>query len=229
MASGSLGIPGVAVVSDDLSGVYPHVLGGGVAIQMFADPATSEQATIVYFIGSESSQFANGDLVKVEGTVGKMFTGQNKMGGTITDPTIQATSVTKTDASALIQGGKDVAVTQQQNQNGVVVIVDKMVLRDNETDFFVRVSNQSGVKASFYAFNAKLQVGNQQFDEDSSKSNQYGQMPSDILPGVEVSGVLAFPAIGTPVPSTGAVALHLEAHSDNYMATFNPYVFNISW
>jgi len=126
----------------------------------------------------------SGDLIKIDGAVGKEFTGTNAMGGTITDPTIHATSVAKTDATALIKGGKEVAVTQQQNQNGVVIIVDKMVLRDNETDFFVRVqNNQSGQKAHFYAFNSKLQVGNQQLDEDSSKSSQYGEIPSDIFQG----------------------------------------------
>jgi hypothetical protein len=130
----------------------------------------------------------------------------------------------------LIQGGKDVTVTQQQNQNGVIIMVDKVVLRDNETDVFVRVQNQQpGKKANFYSFNSKLQVGNQQFDLDSMKTSQYGDIPSDILPGVETKGVLVFPAVGTTVPPTGAVALHLEASSENYMATFNPYVFNISW
>ena len=52
------------------------------------------------------------------------------------------------------------------------------------------------------------------------KQSQYGDIPSDILPGVEVKGVLVFSAVGTPVPQTGAVALHLEASSENYMANF---------
>lgn len=209
--------------------VAPEVSGSAVAIQMYADPANSDQPTIVYYSGGAPSQFANSDIIKVDGIVGGEFSGQNAMGGTITDPTIQATSVTKTDASALIQGGKDVTVAQQQNQNGVVIIVDKMVLQDNETDFFVRVNNQSGANANFEGYEAQLQVGNQQLNEDSSKSSQYGEMPSSILPGVVASGVLVFPAVGTPVPSTGAVALHLTASSDNYNLNFNPYVFNISW
>jgi len=105
-----------------------------------------------------------------------------------------------------------------------------MVLRDNETDVFVRIQNQQpGKKAMFFSFNSKLQIGNQQVDLDSAKTSQYGAIPSEILPGVETKGVLVFPAVGTTVPPTGAVALHLEAHSENYMATFNPYVFNISW
>ena len=210
--------------------IPPEQASGGVAIQMFGDLANSDLNTIVYYYGTDAGQFANGDLIKVTGTVGKQFTGQNKMGATLVVPTINATKVEKTDATALIKGGKEVVVAQQQNQNGVVITVDKAVLRDNETDIFVRVqNNQPGKKANFYSFNAKLQVGNQQFDLDSSKTSQYGAIPSDILPGVEIKGVLVFPAIGTPVPPTGAVALHLEAHSENYMATFNPYVFNISW
>lgn len=208
----------------------PEQSGSSVALQMFADPANSEQNTIVYYTGSDSGQFANGDLIKIEGTVGKQYSGQNKMGGMLIVPTISASSVAKTDANALITGGKEVIVTQQQHQNGVVIIVDKIVLRDNETDVFVRIkNNQPDKKANFYAFNAKLQVGNQQLDQDSAKQYQYGQISSEILPGVEVKGVLVFPAIGPPIPANGAVALHLEAHSENYMATFNPYVFNIAW
>ncbi|MBU0494388.1 MAG: hypothetical protein KKB13_21270 [Chloroflexi bacterium] len=209
--------------------VPPEQANGGVAIQMYADPANSDKNTIVYYFGSDASQFANGDLIKVDGTVGKQFTGQNAMGASLTVPTINASSITKTDSTALITGGKDVPVNQQQNQNGIIVTVDKMVLRDNETDFFVRIQNQSGTNASFSSYASKLQAGNQQLDLDNTKTYQYGEIPSEILPGVEVKGVLAFPAIGSPQPPSGAIALHLEARSDNYMVNFSPYVFSISW
>ena len=209
--------------------IPPEQAEGGIAIQMFADPEGSSENTIVYYFGTDASQFANGDLIKVDGIVGEQFEGENKMGATLIVPTIAADSVTKTDASALITGGKEIPVCQQQNQHGIVVIVDKVVLQDNETDVFVRVSNQSGSNASFYDFNAKLQVGSQQLDPDSAKQYQYGSMSSEILPGVETSGILVFPSIGSPVPTTGSMALHLEAASDNYRLDFNPYVFNIAW
>jgi len=226
--------------------VAPNVIKGGAIVvlpmyadtdvlPMYADTDNPEQATIVYYLGSNSShssQFAYGDLIKVNGKVVGEFKGKNRMGRPITGPTIEAASVTKTDVTALMQGGKYVTVKQHQDQNGVVITVDKMVLRDNETDVFIRVKNNQPSQTAYffgYPYHAMLQVGNQQFNEDILKENLYGQIPSDILPGVEVQGILAFPAIGTPVPSMGAVSLRLEASSENYTARFKKYVFNISW
>ena len=208
----------------------PETSSGAAAIQMFADPISSSQNTIVYYYGPDASQFAQGDIIKVTGTVGDQFTGQNAMGGSLTVPTVAATSVVKTDASALITGGKDVPVLQQQDQNGVVIIVDKITLQNGETDVYVRVkNNQPDKNASFHSYQAKLQAGNTQFDPDTTKQYQYGQIPTEILPGVEISGILVFPALGPSIPPTGSIALHFTASSGNYMLNFNPYVFNISW
>lgn len=211
--------------------VAPKKAKGGVAIQMWADPFNLDQSTMVYYSGSDGKQFAYGDIIEVTGTVGEAFTGKNKKGATVVTPAVDATEIAKTDATVYIKDGTTVPVDQQQEQNGVVIAVEKVVLRDNETDVFVSLENrQQDSGALLRSTGTKLQVGGQQFDVDLHKSSVYeaayfGTMPA----GEKASGVLVFPAIGDPVPDKGSATLSIDGSSSNWRLDFEPYLFSIDW
>ena len=211
--------------------VAPKKTKDGVAIQMWADPFNLDQSTMVYYSGSDGKQFAYGDIIEVTGTVGEPFTGKNKKGDTIVTPAVDATEIAKTEATVFIKDGTTVPVDQQQEQNGVVIAVEKVVLRDNETDVFVSLENrQQDSGAILRSTGTKLQVGDQQFDVDLQKSTVYGAAYFGTMPAGEVaSGVLVFPAIGDPVPDKGSATLSIDGSSSNWRLDFTPYVFDFSW
>ncbi|HEX7097184.1 MAG TPA: hypothetical protein VF183_14965, partial [Acidimicrobiales bacterium] len=108
-----------------------------------------------------------------------------------------------------------------QDQHGVVVSVDRVEYAPDETRVFVTLTNNSGHNAAMYDFNAKALRGSEQFEPETNF--EYPQIPSDVLPGVVASGVIAFPPMD-PAPELTVV---LEARNDNYRLDFTPYSFTV--
>lgn len=195
---------------------------GFVGFQMFADPANGEWNTIVGYYGEIS--VAEGDIVKVKGEVIGEFEGENAMGGTIRAVNIMATSIEPaTMVDALPKAQEVATVEQAQNQHGIIVTLHSVQLAQEGTRVMVTIQNTSGANASFYDFNAKLTQGNKQYEPEYTSDSG---LPSELLPGIQASGVVMFPKIDW---SQGACTVYLEAGSDNYSLDFNPYVFNVTW
>jgi hypothetical protein len=85
----------------------------------------------------------------------------------------------------------------------------------------VRIVNNSSNKASFYSFNTKALQGSSQFEAEYS--SDYPKVQSELLAGVESSGVIVFPAMD-PTKTTKFV---LEASTDDYSLDFEPYTFEV--
>jgi len=192
----------------------------GTYWQMFADPASSEWNVVVMW--EAGFQVAVDDYVHVIGSVVDVVEGENAFGGTVSAPAIVATSVEHVDATAAATPATRVAPGGSVTQHGLTIAVDEVQYAPDETRVKVTVTNNSGVNASFYSFNAKMVQGTTQYDTEYS-FNDYPEVPSDLLPGVVATGWLTFPAMNHEAPSQ----IVIEASNENYRLDWNPYVFDI--
>jgi len=200
----------------------PEADSEGITFQMWAGPANSEWNTIVS--AGSGVNVAEDDYVRVVGTVGDQFEGENMMGAELTIPTIIADSVEIVDALAAAPAAlKTVAVNDSQNQHGVTLTLKKVEFAKRETRVFLTVSNRSGDTASVYSFNAKAVQGSRQYSEAQAFMSGYPEIETDLLPKNKTSGVIVFPKMN-PDKATRFVFV---ASSDNWNLTFKPYEFRV--
>lgn len=196
----------------------------GTFLQGFYDPEGMDKNTIVT-IDDPNLDVKDGDIIHVIGIVEGEVTGENMLGAKLTAPKISASSIEKSDyATAFAPAIKTVEVNEEQNQHGIVLKLEKVEFAEKETRAYLTVKNNSNNNASFYSFNAKAIQNNKQFETTDNWEAEYQEVQSEILPGVESSGIVLFPAID---PSAGAIKFLFECSSDDYLLDFNPYTFNI--
>jgi len=198
----------------------------GTYFQMWADPKNNEFNTMVA-VNDPGLEVVQGDYVCVTGTVKGAYTGENMVGGKITAPVIIANKAEKTDPKEILAPTKlTVDVNKSSDQHGLVILLNKIELADEETRLYVTLKNYSQQKASFYSFNAKSTQGTNQFEEQSNYEADYPEVSSEILPGVESSGVVVL----QPLDATAKSAkFFLEGRTENYSLNFQPYVFDVTW
>ena len=195
------------------------------AFQFFQDVDNSENNTIVYF-DTTSLGIKSDDFVKVVGKINGTFSGENTFGGTITALSINADSVEKIGYIDAVSPTIKTITPEaaQQEQHGCVLRVDKIEFAENETRVYVTAKNNSNSEMSVYTFNMKIVQGNSQFEEESNYEADYPELQSDILPGVESSGIVSFQAIDKDLD----FKIVMEARNDNYRLDFKDYIFEIS-
>lgn len=205
----------VFAVEKDDSGTY---------LQAYYDPEGLDKNTIVT-IDDPGVDVKDGDIIHVTGTVKGEFTGENMLGAKITAPQITASSIEKSDyATAFAPAINTAEANQEQNQHGILLILEKVEFAEKETRAYLTVKNGTKDNASFYSFNAKAVQGSQQFEADDNWDANYQEVQSDILPGIESSGIVVFPAID---PAAGAIQLIFECRSDDFFVDFNPFSFTV--
>ena len=197
----------------------PEVSGSTKAFQMFVDPRNSEWNTVVA-IANPGLAVKQGDYVRVTGSVAGALGGENAFGGNVSGVSVVADKVDIVDGLALAPKAARTASGAASTQHGLTVTMEKVEFAASETRFFVKITNGTRTKASFYSFNAKATQGAQQFDPEHAFGYDYPEPQSEILPGVVTSGVIVFPAVGP-----GKTTFHLEARTDNYMQDFQPFTF----
>ena len=164
------------------------------------------------------------DIVKVKGTVVDEFKGENAFGGTITAPSIKAESVEVTDyATAFAPAIKTIEVNQEQTQHGYVFDLAKVEIAEDETRAYIKITNNSKEEISFYSFNSKITAGTKQLEEDDDYN--YPEIPSEILPGVSVEGIVVFPTIKD---EQGTAKFYFEGSSENYDIDIEPFIFDVN-
>lgn len=203
----------------------PEKNGDELAFQVFTNPEKGEGNIIVY-ADATKVQVKTDDIVEVIGKFIGGFTGENALGGEVTAAKIEATKVKQSDyMTAFSPAEKTVKIDQESDQHGVTIYVEKLEFAKNETRLYVTVKNNSNETASFNDYSAKIIQGNQQYETDSSLSyDEYESVSSEILQGVETSGVLVFQPLQE---KTGDVTIYLEAENENYDLEFDPYTFNV--
>ena len=204
--------------------IAPEKDKNGTYFQMYTDPKNSEFNTIVA-INDPNSNIKDGDYVHVIGKIKGKFSGENAFGAKLTAAAVNAEKVEKVDAKEILAPTKlKVDVNQSKEQHGLVITLKRIELANEETRLYVTIKNNSQQKASFYSFNTKAIQGSNQFEEQDNWEANYPKISSDILSGVESSGVVTLKPLDV---NTKSAKIFLEAGTDNYMLDFSPYVFDV--
>lgn len=195
-----------------------------VYFQMNQDIENYDNNTIVSY-QEPSFELSDGDYVRVTGIVKGTFEGENAFGGTVTAPQILADKCEVVDyKDAVVPTLKEITVAQTLDQYGYQVTVEKIELAEKETRVYVNVANNGGSNFSLYGFNCNLLQGSSQYDYQTNYNADYPEIQTDLIPGMQTSGVICFPAINLDVP----FSLLLDASSDNYFnEDVQPYRFDI--
>lgn len=195
----------------------------GIYFQFYGDAANYARNTIVGYKNTELS-LADGDYIKVIGTVDGTFKGENMMGGKITAPKIIADSVEKVSyIDAVSPTIKSVDVNSTQNQRGYEVSLQKVEFASAETRVYLSVKNSGGSSFSVYSFNAKIMQGDKQYEEQSNYDADYQEVQSDLMPGATTSGIIAFPAM-----EQSNFKIYIDGSSDNWEESIQPYAFEVA-
>jgi len=195
--------------------------GNKIGWQMWADAKNREWNTIVML---EDSDFTanDGDFVKVSGQVQGAFEGENAFGAKMVVPHIVANTATIVDATAAASPAQRTAEPNESiSQHGLTLTLQKVEFADDETRAFLTLVNGTNSEASFYSFNAKAVQGSTQFDAESF--SDYPEIQSELLAGIESSGVVVFP----PMNPAEHTRLVFEARAGDYSLDFQPYTFEV--
>lgn len=180
----------------------------GVYFQMYADPAGSEFNTVVASRDT-SLRVADGDYVHVVGEVTDAYEGENAFGAELNVPVVIASQVEVVDATAAAPPALETYSSAVHEMNGITVTVDKVEFAESETRVFTSVVNRSGADLSIHSFSSKALQGTKQFEPEFS--GDYPELPSDIVDGADVTGVIVYPSMD---PTQG-LRLLMEGYSDN--------------
>jgi hypothetical protein len=195
----------------------------GTYLQVWADPKSSEQNTIVGY-SDPSFKVAEDDYVHVVGTVKGKYTGKNAFGADVTVPTVVASTLKVVDATAAAPPALATLGPRTSIQAGVRVSVTKVEFAASETRVFMTVRNHTNSNVSVYANSMKAVQQGRQFDP--SFSSDYPELSSDVVPGASSSGWVVFPKMS---PS-GGLELHLEAYSsDSNVGSYGTLKYLFSW
>jgi hypothetical protein len=221
----------VCVAPGHYEGAHATVLGkvfsieqssDGMALQMFTDVQNSEGNTIVWAT-DWPDDLSQDDYVRVTGTVGEEFKGENAFGTELTAPLIYADSVEIVDAMALAPEAQRTAkIKKRVDQHGMIVGISKIEFAADETRVHLTVTNRTDSNVSFYAFDAKAVQAGKQFGSETV-FDSYPEVDSEIVPGARSSGVIVFPALDPGKP----VKFVFEGYSDDYWLEMQPFVFEV--
>lgn len=196
---------------------------GIIYFQMYSDPENSEGNTIVAVEKSEV-RFNSGDYVLTDGMIVGSTSGKNAFGGTVYALSVVAISVEKSDYITVVSPTiKELPLNLYINQFGYVVNIDKIEFSEKETRVYVRLQNNGSSTFSFYDFNMKIVQNGAQYENQYNYDADYQKLQSEILQGVETSGIVTFPAMD---PYSN-LQLFCEGRSDNWDEDIEPYQFDI--
>ncbi len=203
--------------------VAPQYSGGATVYQVYLDPASGSEAVLVGQRGKP--RFSQGDYVSIRGIIKGQFQGQNALGGTVIDPMILATSITKVNATSVLNPTIAVSPpTRNENQHGLVIRVYKVEYAKNETRVYVRAINHSGTAATIDSYSATLVQGSRQLQSTDDFNENLPTFPDPMANGVSASAVLTFQAANI---HGGKLSFDLPANNNNFNLNWNDYVFTI--
>ena len=196
----------------------------GVYLQVWQDPANSENNTIVGYPDS-AFKVAQDDYVHVTGTVKGEFKGKNALGVEVTAVTVLADTLKVVDAVAAAPPALATLGPRRQTQAGITVAIPKVAFAASETRVFVKVTNASGADATVYDTSMRAVQAGKQYDAGFS-TNDYPELASDLVSGAATSGVVVFPKMNPH----GGLKLIVEVSSDNTdVGDFGTLTYTFLW
>ena len=113
---------------------------------------------------------------------------------------------------------------QKIEQYGITVQVTKVEFTDEETRFYVDVTNDSESDVSIYSYSARVVQGKKQYEESySAYEDEYPELSSDLTPGATSSGIITFDKL-----DSSDLQLILEGYSDDYEIELEPFKFDLA-
>jgi hypothetical protein len=203
----------------------PEVSGNRAFMQIYADPKNSEWRTVVR-ADADAADLNRDDYVRVKGSVGGQFEGENAFGAKRQAVEVQADSVDSVDpAEALDPAQSILQVGQKRENQGFSATVDRIEFGEETTRVDLTVRNNTGYKIRFFTHNAKIVQGSKQVDPDRySLRFDIPEPQSDLNPSVETEGVVVFGPVDPSAPFT----IELDWSSRGREVRAQPLIFEIS-
>ena len=164
----------------------------GLYIQAFYDIENSDKNTIIYYEDSKLS-VTDEDFIKVKGTVGKEFKGENLMGGEVVAPTVIASSLEVIAPIEAFPANKTIEVNETIKKGGFEATLKKVDFTDSEARIYLSIKNTAKEELSIYADQAVIVQDGKQYENNYNYN--YDDMSSDIKAGASTEGVVAFDKI----------------------------------
>ena len=206
----------------------PETDGEITAIQAWHDIENYSQNFIIQTDAADGIE--NQDYVWVDGKIDGTFSGENAFGGSVECPLIVDATVTKGSYMEIVVPTiAEITPAASQDQNGIVVTVDKVEYAENETRVYVTINNGTDYNFSCGTYSAKLLIDGKQIDQDNMSQTLYNspelsELSYEVMAGTSSSGTLIFPAIEQGVAFQFILP---DAYSENYDLMFTNYMIDV--
>lgn len=196
---------------------------GKFAFQIFEDIDNYENSTIIFC--KKDPKIAANDYIEVDGKIMGEVEGENAFGATLTALQVEAVSVKKSDYKSIKSPTLQEVIPDGAaiTQHGITLEINKIEFAKKETRVYLKLTNASADKFSFYQFTTKAVQGTTQYDIQPNYEAKYPEISSDIMTGVTSEGVLVFPAM-----EHASLKIIASGMSDNYNLDFSDFVFDIA-
>lgn len=171
-------------------------------------------------------EFKENDFINVDAKITGSYSGQTVMGVDTSWAYLIAASAEKT--TYIDSFGKADTTwefdDQKIKQHGITVQVTKVEFTNDETRFYVDVTNDSESDVSIYSSSARVVQGKKQYEESySAYGDEYPELSSDLTPGATSSGIITFDKL-----DSSDLQLILEGYSDDYEIELEPFKFDLA-
>ena len=175
-------------------------------------------------------QFEKAMGKQVKSPISELLDLCNEVSSNVECPLIVDATVTKGSYMEIVVPTiAEISPAVSQDQNGIVVTVDKVEYAENETRVYVTINNGTDYNFSCGTYSAKLLIDGKQIDQDNMSQTLYNspeltELSYEVMAGTSSSGTLIFPAIEQGVAFQFILP---DAYSDNYDLMFTNYMIDV--
>jgi len=116
-----------------------------------------------------------------------------------------------------------VAVGQTREEGGVTMSVEKVVLTADCTVVYVKLKNGTEEDIHYSSFDSYIVQGSHQYEYTYYRGKET-ELQTELHPGIESEGVIAFDPIATVDES---FTITLQVRSSDYSITYDPFVYEV--
>lgn len=191
--------------------------------QMYADAVNDEKNTIVV-TDKVDFDIKDGTYVNVDGIIYDNVEYENMFGGTLSALAIASKNVSKSSYIECVSPTiKEIPVNIPIEQNGYKITLEKIEFSESETRVYLKINNNGSDEFHFEEYDIKLIQGSKQFKTQNNYDADYPEIQTNLMSGVETSGIICFP----PIDMNSKFKIYCEGYSENWEENFESYEFNI--
>lgn len=201
--------------------------GNLIAFQMWqGGKASLDRNTVIYYEGSDPTEFVADDCVRVIGVSGKELEGTNPFGGIVIAPTINADSVEELDCIDVLYPAKKVVnLGSTQTQDEIKLTMEKVEFADEHTRVYLNVENANTESEIYFSTSGVVAFqGNKQFETTYAFDVDFPEIEYEIYPGILEEGVILF----EPLDYTLSEArFQFEVRGESFLDEFK-FIFDVA-